>query len=141
MKVAAELMTQNPTIVSATASVRDAVALFRDLEVRHLPVVNDDGELVGMLSDRDLRGLSFPSLINEEWLGTIQSALDAQVSSLMTSDVLFVDAETDISEVIDRMLEHKIGAVPVVDAEGLLAGIVSYVDVLRAAAAAELEVD
>ena len=51
----------------------------------------------------------------------------------MSADVVKVYPETDLGEVIDRMLDEKVGAVPVVDADtGDLLGIVSYVDVLRA---------
>jgi acetoin utilization protein AcuB len=49
----------------------------------------------------------------------------------MSSDVVTVDPEDDVHDVIDRMLENKIGAVPVVDADQTLVGIISYVDVLR----------
>ena len=49
----------------------------------------------------------------------------------MTADVLSVDVETDVTEIIELMLEHKIGALPVTDGDGGLVGIVSYMDVLR----------
>src|SRR6476659_542610 len=47
-------MTEGPVTISMSATVRDAVRLLQTLEVRHLPVVDEDGTLVGMLSDRDL---------------------------------------------------------------------------------------
>jgi acetoin utilization protein AcuB len=51
----------------------------------------------------------------------------------MSTDVLSVDPETDVGEVVDLMIEHRVGAVPVVDADSEeLVGIVSYMDVLRA---------
>jgi CBS domain-containing protein len=52
----------------------------------------------------------------------------------MTGDPITVDEETELTEVIDLMIEHKVGALPVV-AEDKLVGIVSYVDVLKAARA------
>lgn len=130
---AQELMTANPTCIAASAKVRDAVDMLSSLEVRHLPVVNDDNEVVGMLSDRDLRALQIPDVTQGEVVGRVQRALDATVSSLMSSDVLAVGPEADVQDVVDLMLDHKVGAVPVVDGDGGLVGIISYMDVLKAA--------
>ena len=132
MLTARELMTPDPTTVRSTDTLSEAVQLFQALEVRHLPVVNDAGELVGMLSDRDLRALAVPSLVDDEWVGAIQTALDARVGSVMSCDPISVDLDADAAEVADLMLDYKIGAVPVLDGDRRLAGIVSYVDLLRA---------
>ena len=131
MLIARDLMTADPVAVRATDTVRDAVQLFQALEVRHLPVVNAQRELVGMLSDRDLRGLALPVVIDHQWVGAIQTALESRVATLMSSDPLSVAVDADAAEIVDLMLEQRIGAVPVVDADQKLVGIVSYVDVLR----------
>jgi acetoin utilization protein AcuB len=131
MLVASELMTENPQTIRASAKVARAVELLQSLDIRHLPVVDEDGVLVGMLSDRDLRGLQIPYFVSDEYAGNLQTALEAKVSSIMSSDVISVDAEADAAEIVDLMLDNKIGAVPVVDADGVLVGIISYIDVLR----------
>jgi acetoin utilization protein AcuB len=131
MKTAHDLMTEDPITISLMAKVREAVRLLQTLDVRHLPVVDENGTLVGMLSDRDLRGLSFPQVIGDEYAGAIQTTLDAPIASIMSSDVVSVDVEADAAEIIDLMLDLKIGAVPVVDNDQTLVGIVSYIDVLR----------
>jgi len=130
---AADLMTKNPVTLPLTAKVRAAVATLQSLDVRHLPVVDEEGGLAGILSDRDLRSLEIPSVVGPEYIGNVRAALDASVSSIMSGDVISVDVETSASEIVDIMLENRIGAVPVIDADGVLVGIVSYVDVLRAA--------
>lgn len=132
MLTAHDLMTESPATVGPTWTIRSAVRLLQTLDVRHLPVVNEQGELVGMISDRDLRALALPVVVGREYVGTLETALDASVSSLMTGDVLSVEEEDPASEIVEMMLEHKIGAVPVTDADGSLVGIVSYIDVLRA---------
>jgi CBS domain-containing protein len=132
MFTARDLMTPNPIAVSAAARVSEAVQIFQTLDIRHLPVVNEVHELIGVLSDRDLRALSIPDLVDSEWIGVIQTALDARVATLMSSSTVSVDLDTEASEITELMLEHRIGAVPVVDGDGRLAGIVSYVDLLRA---------
>jgi len=129
--VVQEIMTQNPYAIEANQSVREAMHRLLSLDIRHLPVL-DSGVLVGMLSDRDVRGIASATLTGE-----VNDQLSAAVSDLMTSDPISVDPEADIGEVIDLMIENKVGALPVV-AEDKLVGIVSYIDVLRYARA-ELE--
>jgi len=131
MLTAHDLMTEDPVTVPMMAKVGRAVDLLHSLDVRHLPVVDESGALVGMLSDRDLRALTFPEVAGGEYVGAVQTALDAPIASIMTSDVISVDVEADAAEIVDLMIDRKIGAVPVVDADGALVGIVSYVDLLR----------
>jgi CBS domain-containing protein len=131
MPTARDLMTKNPVTLRVTATVKDAVQILQSMEIRHLPVVNEDDELVGMISDRDLRSMSIPRSLDDRWLGELRIALQERIATIMTADVLSVEVETDASEIIELMLEHKIGAVPVTDADGSLVGIVSYIDVLR----------
>ena len=138
MYTARDLMTPDPVAVRETATISEAVRIFQALEIRHLPVVNAASELVGMLSDRDLRAFTIPDVIDGEWIGAIQIALEARVATLMSGDALSVDLDADAAEIADLLLDNRIGAVPVVDGDGRLAGIVSYVDILRAFAADEL---
>lgn len=123
-------MTAAPVTTSPRATLRQALRLLQQLELRHLPVV-DDGRLVGMLSDRDFRtalGHGF------EDGNAPKEDLDASVASLMTSEVLCVPPDAPLSELIDLMVEHHVGAIPVAaDSDDALLGIVSYVDVLRVA--------
>jgi CBS-domain-containing membrane protein len=132
MATAHDLMTANPASIPSTAKVRRAVDILQTLDIRHLPLVNEERELIGMLSDRDLRALSVPYFVGEEHVGSLRTALDANVTNLMSGDVISVNEEADAAEIVELMLDHKIGAVPVTDADGTLVGIVSYMDVLRA---------
>lgn len=131
--VVAELMTPKPFVVSVTDSVRSVTAKLMEADVRHLPVVSGK-QLVGIVSDRDLRRLLEPML---EWTEGAQAGreLMAQpISVLMSSDVIALYPESSIEEAIDLMLEHKIGAIPVIEPDSSrVVGILSYVDVLRAA--------
>lgn len=131
--IAREMMTPTPARVFETARVRDAVEMLQALEVRHLPVVNDDDELVGMLSDRDLRGLAVPDVAAGELQGTVLRAMDSSVATVMSSSVVSVEEEDEVEDVVELMLDSKVGAVPVVDGDGVLVGIISYIDVLRKA--------
>ena len=85
-----------------------------------------------MVSDRDLRNARIPYTIQDGEAGAGRNELDSPITSVMTSDVISVGPETEVPELIDLMLEYRVGALPVVEEEtGDLLGIVSYVDVLR----------
>lgn len=119
--VVSDIMTCEPVFAEVTQSAREAADTMHDLDVRHLPVV-DGRELVGILSDRDIHGFTFGD-------GDLDQST---VADVMSADVLALSPEDPASDVVDLMVEHKVGAVPVVDASGALVGIVSYVDVLGA---------
>jgi acetoin utilization protein AcuB len=131
MLTARELMTPTPVTATPMTTVRSAVELLHTLDIRHLPIVDEDGELVGMISDRDLRMVTLPFFVGDD-AGASRVALDARVASIMSGDVLSVEVEADAAEVVDLMLDFKIGAIPVVDDKGVLVGIISYIDILRA---------
>ena len=125
----ADWMTKHPECINANESLQTALQKLIELDVRHLPVV-DDGELVGMLSHRDLSGYMGQALGDSS---KYIAMLDQPVSKLMSADVISASPETELGDVIDLLLENKIGALPVVeDHLGKLVGIISYVDVLRA---------
>lgn len=125
--VAADLMTENPRTIRGDESVAEAIEALELLDVRHLPVVDEHNNLVGMISDRDLRPLQM-SWDDEAPIRRARTP----VVSLMSGSVVSVEPHTRVHEIVDLMLDHGIGAVPVVDGEGNVVGIVSYVDILRA---------
>src|SRR5215831_15799356 len=130
--IAQEVMTESPATVTPESTVAEAWDLMRELDVRHVPVV-EGGALVGMLSDRDLAYLDMARVLTAESADTLRRELVTTVVTIMRSDVVFVEPETDMSDVVDLLIEHKIGAVPVVRGEGReVVGIVSYIDALRA---------
>lgn len=130
MTTASDIMTEKVVTIRQTSTVREALKLLAQLDVRHLPVVDEHSELVGMLSERDLLRLRRSTEV-----------LNRAVSEVMSSDVLVVTPTTHVDEIIDLMTEHRIGALPVVDNDSQLAGIVSYVDVLRAAGRAFAQIE
>lgn len=131
--VVEDVMTEAPITVSSSTSIRKVITTLFESDFRHLPIV-DGGQLVGIVSDRDLRAFMAPSMIELEKPEDVQRRLAQPVSTVMNADVVSVTPETDLSDVIEMMLDQKVGAIPVVrpDTQELV-GIVSYVDVLRAA--------
>lgn len=135
-----DLMTPQPVTVSPRDTVLTAIELMRDSRIRHVPVVEDDGELVGILSDRDLA--SAPAVIvrrrpAEETLQGDDEEIESReaVRALPVEDVYIRDPETidedaDLSEAARILLENKFGCLPVMRGNELV-GIVTESDFVR----------
>lgn len=125
-----ELMTPDPVCVDVHMSLEEAAEKLFELDVRHLPVLQE-GELVGMLSDRDLKGHVF--LFQSEDASENPSRV-IRVGQVMSGSILSVEPESDVKDAIDIMIDNKVGAVLVVDSHNnTLSGIVTYVDILATA--------
>jgi CBS domain-containing protein len=128
-----EVMTRKPYVAFVRDSIKSVLAKLAEADVRHLPVI-ESGELVGIVSDRDLREVIPSALDVVERPLECARLLARPVSELMSTDVVSVSPGDDVVDAIDLMIEHRVGAVPVVqEGSSVLVGIVSYVDALRAA--------
>ena len=128
---AGDLMTRDPTIVVPEASVAEAWDLMRDLDIRHLPVV-EGRTLVGMVSDRDFGRMDMASILASEGADALREELGTPVVKIMSADVIWVDTETDLGDVVSLLIEHKVGALPIVSPGTRdVVGILSYIDVLK----------
>jgi CBS domain-containing protein len=123
-----DLMTRVPITVSPSETVGQAEEILTDNRFRQLPVVQD-GELVGIITDRDVRSfLSGSPLTNLE---ARETALNAKVREIMTTEPLTLSPDDDLQEAVELFVEEKIGGIPVVDETEGLVGIITYVDLLR----------
>lgn len=131
--VVEDVMTLKPTTAQSNTPIRTVIATLFESDFRHLPIV-DGEELVGIVSDRDLRTFLAPSMLELERPADVQARLAQPISTVMNTDLLSVTPETALSEVVEMMIDQKVGAIPVVrPGSQTLVGIISYVDVLRAA--------
>ena len=123
-----DVMTNNPVTIMASETIGQADELMSENNIRQIPVV-DGRELIGIVTDRDIRSFLSDALLADP--DAREKALKTGVGDIMTREPLFVAPDDDLQEAVELLIEHKYGAIPVVDeAEGLV-GIVSYVDVLR----------
>jgi len=123
-------MTKEPLTVSLDTPVVEARRTMVDRRIRHL-LVTDGGRLAGIVTDRDIR-LNLPSPATSLSVWEINYLLGRMtVGSIMTSTVITVESGRDAVAAARLMLDHKIGALPVVDA-GTVVGILTETDILRA---------
>ena len=112
-------MSRPAVTVRQDADFQKALALMQEKKLRRLPVVDDDGQLVGIIVERDLLVAAMRYL---------QSRVE--VGDLMTRNVVTVGPDADLNDVARTMLERKIGGLPVVE-HGRLVGIVTESDIFR----------
>lgn len=125
-----ELMSAQPVTASPSLSLPDAAHLMKSRGIRRLPVL--EGEtLVGIVTDRDLRE-AMPSKVSSlsPWEATSRLAA-ISVSDVMRRSVMTTTADADARDAAYTMLNHRIGALPVVDAAGHVIGMLTVTDVLR----------
>lgn len=125
-----EWMTPNPETVEPQSSVRAAFFRMRSEGVRHLPVVND-GKLVGMVTDRDLRR---PDLSTEPdgWHDYYRLDDNYEVRHVMATSLVTARTSDPLEKAVATLVERKFGALPVVDKNDRLIGILTSFDLLRA---------
>lgn len=124
-------MTSKVIYANLTDGLRQTFYRMRERGIRHMPVLGDHEELVGIISDRDLR--------RPDWVDTEENVahyyiLDnkTKVEGAMSSNVMTVKADDPVEVALDTLLQHRYGALPVVDDAGKLVGMLSAVDLLRA---------
>jgi acetoin utilization protein AcuB len=119
---AGEVMTVAPTCISPETSALDVVKLYHEHGFRHLLVVDDEGILRGVISDRDVISCFGPT--GRQGPDNLENIL---ASELMSSDVISIEPTTPINEALQTMLENGINALPVLH-EGALQGILTSTD-------------
>jgi acetoin utilization protein AcuB len=127
---ARDLMTRQPLMVPIDTPVVDARQMMVERRIRHL-LVTDNGRLAGIVTDRDIR-LNLPSPATSLSVWEINYLLARMtVASVMTNTVITIGPERDAVAAARIMLDHKIGALPVVDG-GAVVGIITETDIVRA---------
>ena len=132
---ARDLMSKTLVTVPPATTVVEARALMTRARIRHLLVVDND-KLVGIITDRDIR-LNLPSPATSLSVWELNYLIArVTVGELMTKSVIVIDPDREVRDAARIMLEHKIGALPVLEGDRL-AGILTETDLVRALAVRE----
>jgi CBS domain-containing protein len=125
-----ERMSKNPATVTPNDALKDAIWKMDKGHFRHLPVVDDQGKLIGILSDRDIR-LIRPSLAFVGKEDAMVQTWSIAVQQAAVFDPVRVKPDTTLKEAADLMLRWQVGGLPVVDERGKVVGMITYTDILR----------
>ncbi|HHY39381.1 MAG TPA: CBS domain-containing protein [Clostridia bacterium] len=152
MKRAKDIMTSPVVTVRADQTVREAARIMADKHFSGLPVVDEEGNLVGIVTEADLlersQRLSVYA-VRKTWswvspyfdlndLVSFRQGLDhlagLKISDVMSRKVVTVEEDTPLEEIASLMVKHNVNRVPVLDKQGNLAGIVTRADIVKAVA-------
>lgn len=130
MHVSDRMSTPAITITPETP-FQDALKLMRERRFRRLPVVNGEGKLVGIVSERDLlHAAPSPATSLSVWeMNYLLSKL--RVEQLMTTQVIVACPDMPIEEAARLMVEHKIGGLPVVNEQRQVVGVITETDIFK----------
>ncbi|RJQ55380.1 MAG: CBS domain-containing protein [Desulfobacteraceae bacterium] len=126
-------MTPRVVTVEKDAGIFEAREKMENHNIRHLPVIEEDGTLIGIVTDRDIRSALPSKALYDIGGKEIKERIDAlRVRDIMTSKPITVSPAHTIQDAILLIQQNKVGALPVVDERGILKGIISIRDLLRA---------
>lgn len=140
-------MTPEPVTVTPLDSVETVLNRLEERHISGLPVVNDEGKLVGIISEADLlfkeRPIRLPLYLLllggiiyleplDRFIQELKKSLGVLVQDVMTPNPFTITPDAPISQAADLMLEKRINRLPVVDEQGKLVGIITRDDLLRA---------
>ncbi|MFW8596373.1 CBS domain-containing protein [Cribrihabitans neustonicus] len=122
-----DIMASNPTCCGENATIQEAARLMAEQSIGALPVVDDSGEPVGVVTDRDI------------CCGAVAEGKSGEtaVSEIMSTDVLTTSATEEVSSCCSKMEEHQVRRAVVTDETGKCCGMVAQADVAREAQGAE----
>ncbi len=111
-------MIYDPVTITRGSTVADALAMMKEYHIGGIPVVDEEGKLVGIVTNRDLR---------------FERNLNSLVDDVMTKENLVTTTQsTDLNEAAEILQKHKIEKLPVVDKDNHLIGLVTYKDITKA---------
>jgi len=126
-------MTQKVVTIDKNADILEAKELMEQYQIRHVPVVEPDGLLIGMITDRDLRS-ALPSTFFKKDKKAVKKAVapSIKVKEIMAQNLVTLSPMDTIQDALLLIQKTLVGALPVVDKKDKLLGIISVRDLLRA---------
>ncbi len=131
------IMKRDVVSIDMDAPLSEALELCMGRRIRHLPVTDDEGRLVGILTDRDIRYYLSPRLGTISENSADRATLERRVHVVMVRKIVVGTPDMSLAAAARKMLDHRVGSLPVVDSEHKIVGIVTANDFLVLIAASE----
>ena len=131
-----QIMQRSVITIQPTALAADAAQLMAEFTIRHLPVVDEQACLVGIVTDTDV----LTAETADQVLNSYEPGAETQwlsVGDVMTRDVITITPDATVGELAQRLMKHKVGGLPVVETDPQhcdqqrLVGIVTETDIFR----------
>lgn len=131
-----EIMTSPPIFVREDAPFSDVAEKIENKRIRHVPIVDKDNKLVGLMSQRDLYKIAPPHKLEDgEWFYDKEMLNAVILRAVMTKNPFALKPDNTVGQAVTAMVEHKYGCIPIVDDKRTLLGIVTQIDILKMAVA------
>ena len=122
-------MTKDVISIDLESRIADACELLARNRIRHLPVIDKDGRLVGIVTDRDIRS-AMPSTVSTGETFAKEKARIAQlkVKDIMTTRVITTNPDEHVDIVARKLERYNVSALPVVDTDEKVLGMLTAID-------------
>jgi len=125
-----QIMTREVASVHEDAPFSKVEQTFKLRHIRHLPVVDKNNKLVGIISERDLYRTVAPHKTEEGYLYDRSQLDEFILKFVMTANPFSLHPENTVKDALEAMAFRKYGCIPITDAAGLMVGIVTRTDIL-----------
>ncbi|BAZ39480.1 hypothetical protein NIES4101_54330 [Calothrix sp. NIES-4101] len=152
LKTVADVMSHNPVVVRRETPLKEAIAILAERRISGLPVVDESGKLIGIISETDLMwqetGVTPPAYIMfldsviylqnpATYDRDLHKALGQTVGDVMTKNPITVPPDKPLRDAARLMHDKSIHRLPILDSEGQVVGILTRGDIIRAMAVSE----
>jgi CBS-domain-containing membrane protein len=121
-----DIMNKDLVCIDMQSTLQEAYELLEKHEITQMPIISSDKTIMGLINKKTLLSL----IMND--IEHVLSTLNKKLEDVILSEVITTDPISDIRRVAKVMIDFKLHAIPVVDEEGVLLGIVSKTDLLKA---------
>ena len=122
-----EFMTSEPYTLRETDSINDAWEIMTRRHIRHIPVIDDENHVLGLITQRDVLAATEPGAIREAKSASHELKSDVTLTEIMTRDVKVIHKEDSLRQAALYLQSHKFGCLPVISG-GSLVGIITDSD-------------
>ncbi|MEL7640566.1 MAG: CBS and ACT domain-containing protein [Solidesulfovibrio sp.] len=124
-------MSKSPITAKPATSIMKAAKLMKENGYHRLPVVDDEGKLVGIVSDRDIKEASPSKATTLDMHELYYLLSEIKVGDIMTKTVFSVGPQDTVEKAAVLLLRHNIGGLPVVDEAGTVVGVITDSDIFK----------
>jgi len=124
-------MSKSPVTAKPSTSIMKAAKLMKENGFRRLPVIDDDGRLVGIVSDRDIKEASPSKATTLDMHELYYLLSEIKVGDIMTKTVVSIGPEDTVEKAAVLMLRHNVGGMPVIDKDNKVVGVITDSDIFK----------